>query len=204
MLRACAIAVLRLVDLSSDKKLEDGQNLLAHTRKHMNLSSNDVQWRPKHDSHFATGATTGDVLLWDIERRGDALLRTMRGHSRAVNRLCFNPAQPSQLLIAAHERTVRLWDVGQRLSTQQLTFTATSEVRDVQFNPHVTTRFVVALENGMVQIFDVRSNKTHLHQLQAHHGPVYCAEWHPTERVTSGKLTLCDPPSHDAESTQPC
>jgi hypothetical protein len=50
-------------------------------------------------------------------------------------------SQPSQLLVAANERTVRLWDIGQHLSTQQLAFGTAGEVRDVQFCPHAPTRF---------------------------------------------------------------
>ena len=195
--------MLRLVDLaaaaagSSTQPLEDAHNVLANTRRQnnsMNLHSNDVQWRPQHNSQVATGAATGDVLLWDTEKRGDAILRKLGGAtSRAVNRLCFSPEQPNHLLIAAHERTVRLWDVGQRLATQQLTFATTKEVRDVQFCPHAPTRFAVALENGMVQLFDVRSNRGHIVQLQAHDGPAYCVEWHPEERgllATGGRDKL--------------
>ena len=175
--------LLRCVSLTEPSAtLETGHNLLAQTRKHINLSSNDVQWRPQHASQLVTGASTGDVLLWDCERRGDSLLRTMRGNSRAVNRLCFSQAEPAQLLVAANERAVRLWDVGQRLSTQQLAFATAGEVRDVQFSPHTPTRFAVALENGMAQVFDVRSNKQALLGMQAHQGPVYCLEWHPEER----------------------
>lgn len=148
--RCVLLTALRLIDLRESGG--SGHNLLAQTRKHINLSSNDVQWRPQHESQLATGATTGDVLLWDTTRRGDALLRTLRGNSRAVNRLCFSPEAPTQLLVAAHERTVRLWDVGQRIATQQLAFATAAEARDVQFCPHMPTRFMVALENGMLQV----------------------------------------------------
>ena len=98
--------VLRLVDLLNPGPLtvDDAHNMLANTRRHINLSSNDVQWRPRHSSQVATGANNGDVLLWSTEKKGDALLRTLRG-ARAVNRLCFNPAEPQQLLIASHERS---------------------------------------------------------------------------------------------------
>ena len=122
--------LLRVVNLQhamdsapSANLLDDSHNVVGTMRRRdLNLNSNDVQWRPQHNSQVATGAATGDVLLWDTEKRGDAILRKLGGAtSRAVNRLCFSPEQPNHLLIAAHERTVRLWDVGQRLATQQLT-----------------------------------------------------------------------------------
>ena len=184
--------ILRLVTIS-DGKLEDTQNLLTHTRKTMNLNSTDVQWRPKHASQLATGAPTGDVLLWDAEKRGDTLLRTLKGHTRAVNRLSFNPAEPARLLSAAQERAVRLWDVGAASSKPQLSFHAAAEVRDVQSCPTAPHRFGVALENGMLQVFDTRNNRTHVMQSQAHSGPSYVVEWHPTEAntiVTGGRDRL--------------
>ena len=176
---------LRLATLSSDPpsaSLDDAQNLLANTRRHMNLSSNDVQWRPRHPSQVATGANNGDVILWDTEKKGDALFRTIKAPSsaRAVNRLSFNPEEPQQLLVASHERTVRMWDVDQR--SQQFTFATNAEVRDVQWSPHNRHAFAAGLENGMTQIFDVRQAKRHLALFQAHQGPVYAVEWHPEER----------------------
>ena len=170
--------LLRVVDLrhaaaSSANPLDEAHNVIG-TMRRRNLNLNDVQWRPlAGSSHVATGTTTGDVLLMDTERRGDALVRKLGGaSSRAVNRLCFSPDQPQLLLIASHERSVRLWDVDQRLATQQLTFVTAAEVRDVQFSKHTPTRFAAALENGMVQLFDLRSSRAHLLQLQAHQGPV--------------------------------
>ena len=156
--------LLRVVDLrlaiaSSANPIDEAHNVIGTMQRRRNLNFNDVQWRPlAGSSHVATGTTTGDVLLMDTERRGDALVRKFSGaSSRAVNRLCFSPEQPQLLLIASHERSVRLWDVDQRLATQQLTFATSAEVRDVQFSKHAPNRFAAALENGMVQVFDVRS-----------------------------------------------
>ena len=64
-------AVLRLADLTSGSPLEEAHNVLANTRRHINLSSNDVQWRPYHASQVATGANNGDVLLWNTEKKGE-------------------------------------------------------------------------------------------------------------------------------------
>ena len=61
----------------------------------------------------------------------------------------------------------------------QLTFATPAEVWDVQFLPGEKVRFAVALENGKVQLFDLRSSKTCYLQWQAHHGPVYCLDFQP-------------------------
>lgn len=150
--------MLRLVSVN-ENHLADVLNLLTHTRKSSNLSSNNVKWRPQHASQLATGATTGAILIWDTAKRGDSLVRTLSGHSRAVNSLSFLEREPNLLLSASQDKTVRLWDVGQRLTTQQLCFTMAAEVRDVQFSSRSQMRFAVALENGTMQVYDMRSNK---------------------------------------------
>ncbi|KAL3927528.1 MAG: hypothetical protein SGPRY_002781, partial [Prymnesium sp.] len=142
--------VLRLISYSDDG-LADKLDLLAHSRKTPHLSSNDVKWRPQHASQVVTGATSGAVLIWDTAKRGDCLVRTLGFHQRTVNALAFLEREPNKLLSASMDKTVRLWDVGQRLAQQQQVFSMPSEVRDVQFSKVSSTRFAVALENGMIQ-----------------------------------------------------
>lgn len=142
--------MLRLISYSDDG-LADELDLMAHSRKTPHLSCSDVQWRPQHASQVVTGAVSGSLLLWDAAKRGDCLVRTLTGHNRAINALAFLEKEPNKLLSASMDKTVRLWDVGQRLAQQQQVFSMPSEVRDVQFSKVSSTRFAVALENGMIQ-----------------------------------------------------
>jgi WD repeat-containing protein 24 len=108
--------MLRLVSVN-ENHLADVLNLLTHTRKSSNLSSNNVKWRPQHASQLATGATTGAILIWDTAKRGDSLVRTLSGHSRAVNSLSFLEREPNLLLSASQDKTGTLGSASQRSSS---------------------------------------------------------------------------------------
>ena len=53
------------------------------------------------------------------------------------------------------------------------------QVRDVAVSRLSPLSFAVALENGMVQLFDMRNSKGPLQALQAHGAPVFCLDFHP-------------------------
>ena len=53
------------------------------------------------------------------------------------------------------------------------------QVRDVAVSRLSPQTFAVGLENGMVQLFDMRNSKGPLQALQAHGAPVFCLDFHP-------------------------
>lgn len=174
--------VLQTCTADESGTLTEELNLLQHTRRHTtNHASNDVLWFPKRPSQLVSGSSSGAVLLWDTVKSGNKLSRTLTGHQRAVNRMCFHPSEP-RLLSCSQDCTAKLWDFGLR-SGPQLSFTAAAEVRDVQMCRSSPVHFATALENGLVQLFDLRSNRQSLQQWQAHHGPVYTLEFHPDYRA---------------------
>mmetsp|Transcript_5442 Transcript_5442/g.12538 ORF Transcript_5442/g.12538 Transcript_5442/m.12538 type:complete len:156 (-) Transcript_5442:14-481(-) len=154
----------------ADNTLSDELNLLQHTRAHLNHSSNDVAWHTQQASQLVTGAKTGVVLLWDLNKSGSKCVRTLSIHSRAVNRLCFDAAE-GRLLTASQDKSAKLMDCKLRFAAQQ-TFATAAEVRDVHWSATTPAQFAAALENGMVQVFDIRTNKQCLMQWQGHHGRV--------------------------------
>ena len=116
--------------------------------------------------------------LWDTEQKGsDKLTRTLSGHSGAVNRLAFHPTEGSRLLSGSRDRSAKLWDTRQK--SAKLSFAAAAEVRDVQFSRQAPARFAAALENGVVQLFDVRVNREALLSFHAHQKAVSCLDFHP-------------------------
>ena len=117
-------------------------------------------------------------MLWDTEQKGsDKLTRTLSGHSGAVNRLAFHPAEGTRLLSGSRDRSAKLWDTRQK--SAELSFAAAAEVRDVQFSRQAPARFAAALENGVVQLFDVRVNREALLSFHAHQKAVSCLDFHP-------------------------
>eukprot|EP00965_Chrysotila_dentata_P230087 6197572-Pleurochrysis_carterae.AAC.1 len=98
------LAVLRTFLLSTDGSVVDELNLVNPTKTHLNNSSNDVLWLPRQPTHIATGAKTGMVLLWDLEKSGSKLSRNISAHQRAINRICCNKAD-GRMLTASQVRT---------------------------------------------------------------------------------------------------
>ena len=120
--------LLRTLSVKAGPALADDLDLLQHTKKSPNHSSNDAQWYPHRPSQLVTGATTGAVLLWDAAKAGSKLARTLSVHTRAVNRVHFQPGESTRLLTGAKDCSVKLLDVGVR-PVQQLAFATSAEVR---------------------------------------------------------------------------
>jgi len=176
--------VLQTISLSAeDGSMACEENLVPHKlRQHPNLNCKDVQWHPQQATQLATGSSSGTVLLWNLEGRvNDKLSRTLTGHTRAVNRVCYVPQEASRLLSGSQDCTVKQWDTRVRFA-QQHSYRTAAEVRDVAVSRLSPLSFAVALENGMVQLFDMRSSKGPLQALQAHGAPVFCLDYHPELR----------------------
>ena len=174
--------MLRTVTLGGggDGEMAEDLNLLSgNTRRLPQHAPLDVAWHPLQASVFATGhAVNGAVVLWDTEQKGsDKLTRTLSGHSGAVNRLAFHPTEGTRLLSGSRDRSAKLWDTRQK--SAKLSFAAAAEVRDVQFSRQAPARFAAALENGVVQLFDVRVNREALLSFHAHQKAVSCLDFHP-------------------------
>ena len=125
--------MLQTISLNAkDGSMRVEENLLLHTKKHVNLSCNDVQWNLQQPAQLATGSTSGTVLLWNLESKGnDRLARTLTGHSRAVNRVCYVPHDgSSRLLSGSQDCTVKQWDTRVRFA-QQHSYRTAAEVRNV-------------------------------------------------------------------------
>lgn len=63
-------------------------------------------------------------------------------------------------------------------------------MRDVQFRPHEYFIFASVLENGYVQLWDLRRTDRFERQFTAHSGPVFTCDWHPDEKkwlATAGR-----------------
>ncbi|KAI9249009.1 WD40-repeat-containing domain protein [Sporodiniella umbellata] len=173
--------------LSFDKsKVTEILNLRAGAHFNLNYSSNDVKWGNNATKQkVATAATNGAIILWDLNKVGRKSERVITEHSRAVNRISFQPENGNILLSASQDGLMKCWDFRDPRNSAKFRFEGKSEsVRDVQFNPVNAFEFAAAFETGTIQKWDIRNPKAlYDRKLNAHNGPCLTVDWHP-----SGKL----------------
>jgi WD40 repeat protein len=63
------------------------------------------------DSIFATAATNGAVVIWNLQREGfmHAQEHVLKGHRRAVNRICWHTTDINLLISGSQDGTIKLW-----------------------------------------------------------------------------------------------
>lgn len=152
--------------------------------KNLNLtfSSNAIAWSHLDTNVLATSATNGAVSIWDINKFGrNKQLNVYHDHDRTTHAVTFHQTDPSLLLSASQDSTLKLFDLRERSSCVS-TFSSTESVRDVKFNPFNCNTFASVSENGTVQLWDIRRAEKFVQQFTAHSGPIYCLDYHPTQQ----------------------
>ncbi|GBB87052.1 hypothetical protein RclHR1_13500002 [Rhizophagus clarus] len=176
--------VLKVLNVS-EREITEEFNL---KNRHLNKYSNDVKWgNTSTRNKIATAATNGSIAILDVGNGRTRIDRKIDEHSRAVNRICFNPTNGSILLSASQDCTMKLWDLREQ-EPAKFTFEGKCEnVRDVQFNSINQNDFAAAFENGAIQKWDIRKPKIHERKLNAHLGSVLALDWHSDGRtIASG------------------
>lgn len=151
------------------------------------LAATDVKWsHGNFDTTIATSATSGQIVIYDINCAGVELAR-LHEHSRQVHRLAFNPFQGALLLSGSQDSTVRLWDLrtlgrhGSVLTCQSIhKYPGNSEgIRDLRWSPTEGTEFAVGTDTGVVQRWDFQRPNVPLLKINAHEKTCYSIDWHP-------------------------
>lgn len=176
-----------------DAKIVDETNLRAaalsyadsHARQREGLGIHDVKWsHGQFSSHIATAAANGKVILYDLNRASVELTR-LHEHSRQVHKLAFNPHQGHLLLSASHDATVRLWDL-RDMRRDVSTCRSRDQyaginggIRDVLWSPTDAVEFAFGTDNGNIQRWDFRHNKSPKQKITAHERTCTSIDWHP-------------------------
>ncbi|ORE02129.1 WD40 repeat-like protein [Rhizopus microsporus var. microsporus] len=177
--------ILKVLSFSKTRVVET-LNLRAGSQLNLNYSSNDVKWGNNATKYkVATAATNGAIILWDLHKVGRKSERVITEHSRAVNRISFQPDNGNILLSASQDGMMKCWDFRDSRNSARYRFEGKSEsVRDVQFNPVNIYEFAAAFETGTIQKWDIRNPKAlYDRKLNAHNGPCLTVDWH-----SGGKL----------------
>ncbi|KAF9100937.1 WD repeat-containing protein 24 [Mortierella sp. AM989] len=173
--------VLKILSVT-DSSAEELINLKAVGGRNNFAGSMDVKWGPTtgKDAKIATIGTNGPILIWDIGTH-NKIDRTIKEHTRSVNRICFSPQDPNLLLSASSDSTVRLWDLRVR-DRPGLIMETKDIVREVQFNPVSVNDIVAGYESGNIQRWDIRNLSTSEKKFMAHMGFVTSLDYHPGGR----------------------
>ncbi|KAF9180960.1 WD repeat-containing protein 24 [Haplosporangium sp. Z 11] len=173
--------VLKVLSVT-DTGAEETINLKTVGIRNNFAGSMDVKWGPTsgRDAKIATIGTNGPIVIWNIGTH-NKIDRTIKEHTRSVNRICFSPQDPNLLLSASSDSTVRLWDLrvrdrpGQVMETKDI-------VREVQFNPVSMNDIVAGYESGNIQRWDLRNLSMSEKKFMGHMGFVTSLDYHPNGR----------------------
>ncbi|KAG9321212.1 hypothetical protein KVV02_002124 [Mortierella alpina] len=173
--------VLKILSVT-DSGAEEIINLKTVGIRNNFAGSMDVKWGPMigRDAKIATIGTNGPIVIWDIGTH-NKIDRTIKEHTRSVNRICFSPQDPNMLLSASSDSTVRLWDLRARDKTG-LVMETKDIVREVQFNPVSMHDIVAGYESGNIQRWDLRNLSISEKKFMAHMGFVTSLDYHPNGR----------------------
>jgi U3 small nucleolar RNA-associated protein 15 len=96
------------------------------------------------------------------------ILRTLRGHNTVVKAAMFVPHQPTSVITASHDKTVRVWD----LPTESTTFTYDGHGDYVQcvdvFKQH-SHLMVTGSYDHTLRLFDTRASTEPVHAIHLDH-----------------------------------
>ncbi|KAG0263461.1 WD repeat-containing protein 24 [Mortierella polycephala] len=173
--------VLKILSVT-DTGAEETINLKTVGIRNNFAGSMDVKWGPTsgRDAKIATIGTNGPIVIWNIGTH-NKIDRTIKEHTRSVNRICFSSQDPNLLLSASSDSTVRLWDLRFR-DRPGLVMETKDIVREVQFNPVSTNDIVAGYESGNIQRWDLRNLSMSEKKFMGHMGFVTSLDYHPNGR----------------------
>lgn len=154
----------------------------------------DVAWsNGRYSQQIATAAASGKIVLYDLDRPGIEVGR-LHEHNRQVHKVDFCPLEGQYLLSASQDGTVRLWDLRTFRHVMKCeskdTFPGRSDgVRHTKWSPTSSASFALGTDNGTVQRWDIRQNRTPTLKISAHSNTCNSIDWHPDGRhlISAGK-----------------
>ncbi|PBK77602.1 WD40 repeat-like protein [Armillaria solidipes] len=133
------------------------------------------------DAHVVSASDIGDICVWDI--LSATPVRTLRGHSDAVNCISVCKNRPTALASASTDGTIRLWDTSLGTCTSILC-PDRQPVFAVAFLPSGTS-IVSGSNDGIIRLWDlIASDYTETKAIRAHDAAIR------TISITSDGLTF--------------
>eukprot|EP01138_Halocafeteria_seosinensis_P015685 gb/GECG01016006.1/.p1 GENE.gb/GECG01016006.1/~~gb/GECG01016006.1/.p1 ORF type:complete len:956 (+),score=107.07 gb/GECG01016006.1/:1-2868(+) len=184
--------VLRMVEIA-DWKLSRHNAKRPGRKSALTSASTDCQCHPSKESKWkclvATGATNGNVVVWNMQSPRQAPQCKFGEHDRQVVKVSwYGTREPNVLASASIDGTVKLWDMRSQESISTLN-PMCDGAREVSFDPFASRGFgaggygtymAVAFDNGSVHTYDTRLLSRPVKNIPAaHSGLVMALQWHP-------------------------
>ncbi|PHZ10150.1 WD40 repeat-like protein, partial [Rhizopus microsporus ATCC 52813] len=140
----------------------------------------DLAWNKNHRNFLLSASADGTIKLWDLTT--SKCVQNYTHHTDKVQSIVWHPTDSTVFASGSYDKTVCVLDA--RSPGQVTRWRLESDVESIRWDPHQTSNFYVALENGLVQYFDVRMAKDGkggkpLFTLQAHDDAVSAFDINP-------------------------
>lgn len=116
-----------------------------------------LAWNKHFRNILASASADKQVKIWDVIAGKCDI--TMEHHTDKVQAVAWNHHEPQVLLSGSFDRSVVMKD-GRLPSDPGFKWLVTADVESLAWDPHDKHLFVVSLEDGTVQGFDIRAAKS--------------------------------------------
>eukprot|EP01084_Bolivina_argentea_P144166 253019_1 len=117
-----------------------------------------LDWNKINESYLFSGSADNCVKLWDINKQ--KCINTMSDHTDKVQQIKLKPTDANMLISGGFDKQLFLYDIKYNKNEIKYmqTWNVVGEVETITWHPMNDNLFIVSLDNGYIQCFDIRKN----------------------------------------------